>query len=191
MTLVATAAMVLIRSTKDLITKGLKMTKEEAYKKILLSSYQITINLNDTFYYACADSEEIDGDDIEEILPIFQKYGDDTLIAYVAVKRGHDPEIENHITEDFKSAKQELQRLFNDGKILHDIHLDDLNATNEIKEFGGLTYEWSTFRKPAKDQPGWYQVWNKMVLSNGLISIGRSINDTKTRMKRKLARIKK
>lgn len=65
----------------------------------------VTINLNDTFYYASGDGENMDVDDLEFMYPLIQQYGDDASNAYTALIRGHDPQISKHITSDFKKCK--------------------------------------------------------------------------------------
>ena len=46
------------------------------------------VNLNDTFFYACADSEEIDVEDLLDLVDIAKEYGTyHALVAYCSVKR--------------------------------------------------------------------------------------------------------
>lgn len=96
------------------------MTELEAYKLLVESCFKMTVNLNDTFYYASADAETIEDDDSEELIPYIKKYGHDAIVAYVAIKRDHDPIIPQHITKDFKAAKKELKELAKDGTIFFD-----------------------------------------------------------------------
>lgn len=84
------------------------------------SFHEMSINLNDTFYYASADSETIYEYDIAKILPTFKKYGQDTLVAYAAIVRGHDPQIKQNITENYKEAKKELGALLDDDIFMMD-----------------------------------------------------------------------
>jgi len=99
------------------------MTELEAYKRILGDAFKIVTNLNDTFYWASADAGEVNGDDIPKILPIYQQCGPDTLVAYEAIIRGHDPEPSlisrwKDKGADFYRAKAMLQPLADSGKIL-------------------------------------------------------------------------
>lgn len=65
----------------------------ETAKKILLDAHAVVINMNDTFYYACADSAAIDSCDLADLLPVFEKYEWWAFVAYEAIRRGHNPQI--------------------------------------------------------------------------------------------------
>lgn len=67
--------------------------KESTIKTILNNAHAVAINLNDTFYYACADGTCIDMSELEDLEPVIEKYGDMAFVAYEAIKRGHDPEV--------------------------------------------------------------------------------------------------
>lgn len=54
---------------------------------------KFVINLNDTFFYACADNEEISKEEAKEVIIMIKKYGDSGLIYWIAKKRNYDPEI--------------------------------------------------------------------------------------------------
>lgn len=69
----------------------------------------ITFNLNDTFYYACADGCSIYVHDLEDLEEVFSRHGFDTVIAYEAIRRGHDPKIPQVVTESYKLAKQTIR----------------------------------------------------------------------------------
>ena len=71
----------------------------------------ITFNLNDTFYYACADGCSIYVHDLEDLEEVFNRHGFDTVIAYEAIRRGHDPKIPQVVTESYKLAKQQIQKI--------------------------------------------------------------------------------
>lgn len=51
----------------------------------------VTINLNDVFAYACADSDEICSWDIAQLKPLFEEHGTALFEAYFSVKRGCKP----------------------------------------------------------------------------------------------------
>ena len=51
------------------------------------------LNMNDTFYFATADGEEVKPEEIKEVARLFSYYGFAGLTYWVAEKRGHDPEI--------------------------------------------------------------------------------------------------
>jgi len=101
------------------------MDRLKVLEKILSSCHSFAINMNDTFYYACADSSQIDSGDMEDLLPIIDKYGFDAFVAYEAIKRGHDPQIPKNANDPkFKAAKQEI--------------LDIVNRASEYGEFYDL-----------------------------------------------------
>lgn len=69
----------------------------------------LTINVSDLFFLACADFEEVETKDIEEIFRIYSKYGDDGLLAWVALKRNIKPIFVKHKrTNDYDGAEKEL-----------------------------------------------------------------------------------
>ncbi len=49
--------------------------------------------LNDTWYYASADAEEIPKDKEKEVADLFQKHGEDGVLYWVYKQRGHYPSI--------------------------------------------------------------------------------------------------
>lgn len=93
------------------------MDRYQKLLKMVNSFFKVSMNMNDTFGYGCADSENMDGEDIEEIFPLFEKYGFSTLAAYASVKRGYLP-IKERQTEDFFKAKEEIEKLAKDGTVL-------------------------------------------------------------------------
>lgn len=72
-------------------------------------SFVILLNMNDTFAWATADAERMPTEDIKHVLPLYQKYGDDALNAYAAVKRNCDvmdhPKLR---TDKYYAAKEAL-----------------------------------------------------------------------------------
>ena len=54
--------------------------------------------MNDTFFYASADSDEVKEEDILKIIKIYKEYGSVGLTCWCAVERDHEPCIE--YTED-------------------------------------------------------------------------------------------
>lgn len=69
------------------------------------NSHGMALNMNDTFYYACADFASIDTDELEDLEPVIDKYGYEAVIAFEAIKRGHDPQIPDVVTKEFKESK--------------------------------------------------------------------------------------
>lgn len=83
-------------------------TKEKIMEEILENAFEISINLNDTFFYSTSDSESIYGSDYIDLIPLIQKFGYHAEIAYCALKRGYNPEISKCLTKEFFEAKQEI-----------------------------------------------------------------------------------
>lgn len=87
------------------------MTDAEFRNFIMKNCFWIDLNMNDAMYYACADTERVSIDDLEKIIPLYDKYGWHALLAYVSVKRGHDPEIQKRFTQEFYAAKEEILKM--------------------------------------------------------------------------------
>lgn len=86
--------------------------KPETMKLVLENSHAVAINMNDTFYYACADAAEISVSEIEDLEPIIDEYGDWAFVAYEAIRRGHDPMIPKYATNPkFVGAKAAVQEM--------------------------------------------------------------------------------
>lgn len=67
--------------------------------------------MNDTFYYASADGEDVPYDEWPRLKEIYEQWGQDGLIAWVALRRGHDPQIPQNVTNQFKKAKAALSKI--------------------------------------------------------------------------------
>jgi hypothetical protein len=68
------------------------------------------LNMNDTFWYACSDAEEVGEDEIKEVARLFSTYGWQGIDYWVANKRGYDPEIPRHKEEVEEVRKKEYWR---------------------------------------------------------------------------------
>lgn len=80
--------------------------KAETLEVIWENCLGVAFNMNDTFYYACADSSCIDMDELADLEPVVEKFGRQAFVAYEAIKRGHDPQIPEHASKpDFLGAK--------------------------------------------------------------------------------------
>ena len=67
------------------------------------------LNMNDTFWYACADNEEVSKGEIKDVAGFFATYGYKGITYWVARKRGFDPEIpryKNDVGEVRKAEKK-------------------------------------------------------------------------------------
>lgn len=80
---------------------------------LLYGAFEITMNLNDTFFYAAADADTISGDDLKDLMPIIEKYDYNAITAYFALKRGFDPEVQQNLNESFFKAKNEILAAIN------------------------------------------------------------------------------
>lgn len=151
------------------------MTELEAYKDIVGSCFKLQANMNDTFYWGTADCGDVDADDIPKIISIYQQCGSDTLVAYEAIVRGHDPE-SSLITRwkdkgaNFYRAKALLQPLADAGKIMFDRWYNLREKEIERSLFNGQEITW-------KD--------GKATLPDGTWAEGGSISDRRDQLLRK------
>lgn len=90
--------------------------------EILKACNSVTYNLNDTFAYACADSEEINIEDFYAFQStyLYSKYGHDLIIAYCSLKLKIDP-LEPFCTDNFYLAKIDIIKNL---KQFPDLHLE-------------------------------------------------------------------
>jgi len=77
--------------------------------ELLDSTFELIINLNDTFYHA-ADAYKIASYNMGLIVPVFEKYGRDAIVAYIALARGHDP-LDRFVTDNFLASKKEISEI--------------------------------------------------------------------------------
>lgn len=85
--------------------------KEATLKTVIENAHGVALNMNDTFYYACADSACIDIDELEDLEPVIERFGYRAFIAYEAIKRGHDPQIPSVVTAEYKAAKATIEAM--------------------------------------------------------------------------------
>lgn len=71
------------------------------------NGWKITINCNDTFYYACADCEDISPGEAKKVRAFAEKFGLSGVVAYAAFKRGNPP-LKELQTKEYKYAMDEL-----------------------------------------------------------------------------------
>ena len=64
------------------------------------------LNMNDTFFYACADEEVITKEEAKEVVSLFKTHGFKGIDYWVAEKRGYDPEIP-HYKEQIELVRQQ------------------------------------------------------------------------------------
>lgn len=82
-----------------------------AYKILIEGTFDLILNMNDTFHYASADCESMPADDVETLLGVLSEYKHEALTAYAAVKRGYDPTIARLCTPKFYAAKEAILAL--------------------------------------------------------------------------------
>ena len=64
-----------------------------------LKDNKLFLNMNDIFFYACADSEEVPEDKINEVANLFTRFGLAGLIYWVSEQRKELPQIKKYITD--------------------------------------------------------------------------------------------
>lgn len=185
------------------------MTPEEElaiYKDIVKSCFTLHTNLNDTFYWACADVGEVQADDVPKLVPVYHKYGSDTLVAYEAIVRGHDPESSlmsrwKDKGDAYWKAKAELQPLADKGEILWERWANLKDKIQERAEFDGQEITWNSSKlnkevrvyrfKNLLNNPGsGVVVMQVATLPDGTFAIGRSISEARERLSKKYKRLR-
>jgi hypothetical protein len=118
-------------------------TKEEALEMLLTDTYHITLNMNDTFAYACADSEEVDADDMMSLLPLIQEFEYDAITAFVSVKReimegyvGHPISYKDN--SKYREARDLIVKSLNDptDERFCSLRYDKSVTDKQVAEFG-------------------------------------------------------
>lgn len=89
-------------------------------KMLYDNAFYIQFNMNDTWGWATADCGSIDIDDLPVVYELYKKYGDEAIVAYVAIDEGGEPMPEwmKLYGEPYKKAKEELLKLQAEKKIL-------------------------------------------------------------------------
>lgn len=98
---------------EDVAFMGANWSDEVATKGYSAECYLGTVGcllMNDTFHYASADAEEVPYNEWPHVKEVYEKWGEEGLIAWVALRRGYDPAVSGVVTDKFKQAKQALAR---------------------------------------------------------------------------------
>lgn len=132
--------------------------KKEVFEVIQKNAHAVAINMNDVFYYACADVSCIDIDDLRALEPVIEQYGYEAFIAYEALKRGHDPQVASSRTTNFKYAKLYIKKLM-----------------DEAEEYGDF-YELKEIIEASNDSPD--QSMSSIKSSRSLAKIKSKIRDS-------------
>jgi hypothetical protein len=83
------------------------MEKIEAYKTFISASFDIKMNANDFFNYACAQMVGIVSDDAWWVIEHIEKYGDNGVNSAMAYIQNQEP-ISPYRTNEFNEAIKEL-----------------------------------------------------------------------------------
>ena len=131
-------------------------TNEEILKEMIGSCFSLDINLNDTFYYACADTEEICTEDFLDLLEVAKEHGTyNTITAYAAVKREllNDEKnlspiwLKRKDKKDYFAAKDKiLNKVKEDNDLFVELSFDYNEKQKEESEFGEPIY-WSSSKQ--------------------------------------------
>jgi hypothetical protein len=172
------------------------MTELECYKSIIAQCFKIEVNLNDTFYWGTSDLGDVEADDIPKIIHIYQQCGPDTLVAYEAIIRGHDPDASmialwKDKGADFYRAKTLLEPLADKGTIMWERWYNLEEKKIERSLFNGQEIIWKTAperiwklrARLTKDKTAYVVQTARLV--DGTWAIGSSISNTRDRLLRK------
>jgi len=73
--------------------------------------FGITLNMNDTFGFGCAEDEFMSTFDLEYwMFDLYKKYGYKSFVAYASIKKGIDP-IVGKDDKNFIAAKKEINKI--------------------------------------------------------------------------------
>jgi len=112
--------------------------KLKALEAFLEDSFYVISNMNDTFYYACADQGEIESGDLKDLIEYYPKYGYAVAVAYEAIKRDHDPQISQLVTKEYKEIKQILiERMKENENFIPGLNYDFRKWNKQVEEYGG------------------------------------------------------
>jgi hypothetical protein len=139
----------------------MKLTREQVLEQIIRSCHNLEVNLNDTFWYATAYSENIPATDILDLISYLEEYSiDDVINAYVALKIEEDPTIPAYLTKDFYKIKQILSEKMSESQsFLADLNFNIRKQKEQIKKYGGkLSFKWI---EPTPIPRPWWKFWGK------------------------------
>lgn len=91
---------------------GANWSDEVATKGYVKECYLGSIGcllMNDTFYYASADAEPVGYDEWPAVKKIYEDHGNEGLIAWAALRRGHEP-LPPLLTDKYLAAKEALTK---------------------------------------------------------------------------------
>jgi hypothetical protein len=68
----------------------MNLKTDPLFKMLEKYCFEVSVNCNDTFYYACADAERVDIQDLPKMLEVEEKFGGDGINAFCSLIRGED-----------------------------------------------------------------------------------------------------
>lgn len=112
-----------------------ELTDLEVFEIIKGATFTYSFNMNDTFHWACADTCEIDSDDLNDLIPLIKKHEYMAIIAYEAIFRGYDPDDEMKIKgKEFDNAKKDIMDLLSEK--FYTLREKVTNRNEELELFG-------------------------------------------------------
>lgn len=126
-------------------------------KDLIKNAFSIDFNMNDTWAYACADSQEIDGHAVFDLIPYIEKYGvHDSINALSSVfLEVEDGEIIHPIkpvdTEEYRNARKDIIAELDDPERNTFFYLrynrDD--KKKHLEKYGEEVLRWGIAKKPG------------------------------------------
>lgn len=120
-------------------------------KKALSGAFSIEFNMNDTFYWGCADRCKMHTEDFFSLEPLYEKYGYDLIIAYEALNRGHDSEHEEVCSSNYFEAKKEISSRLSSEFCPHLFKVIN-EREDEKRMFNGQEVHYKNYKRTFKDK---------------------------------------
>lgn len=85
-------------------------------KEVFDNIFNVHLNMNDVFFFACSYSAEIPGRDFRDLVIFYEEYGYELFVAYESLVIECDPENPGFQGEEYFKAKKFLQDKINIDK---------------------------------------------------------------------------
>lgn len=177
-------------------------TREEALEQLIKGAFNLQLNMNDTFFWGCADGEEIDADDALDLVKYIQKYDYFAIDAFVSVKREllgegvvHPMLMQDNYKKYFGDNVMEKRKLYTQAR------QEIMNAITSGEEFGDVSYEFGKIKSDEKEF-GEKVKWKSIQLDGhnyytqiaylsklGISGTGVNMNDARANLRREYDRI--
>lgn len=178
-------------------------TREEAMEMLINGAFRLSLNLNDTFFWACADAEEIDAEDSLDLVKYIQKYDYFAIEAFVSAKREllqegimHPMLMQDNYKKYFGDDVLEKRKLYIQARA------EIMQAIISGTEFGDVGYEYKKI-KDDEQEFGERVKWKSVQLEGqkyytqiaylskmGISGTGFSMNDARANLRREYDRLK-